>query len=300
MARSLEKPVRHIVATPYLRGKLGQMHHFQECIPGLDSALSDRSEAPTSQSRDFSRGAKKMTKMKLKAALAAAGALSLITASQGAMADVTTYNVTERFNQVVYNSTPDRDTYFTGSFTFDSMTQTVSNLQGTLSQAMTNANPALQATRFLGNQLSSVYDATLGGFLVTTFLLNNTDTFSNSGGVANTVGWATGGTKEITTNENAYVTIFVNAADPLASLTAAQNNTLAYADCTPGSLMGMGSGAKTCMTGWLTAAGAKGGTMQGVDQITQTISAVPEPENYAMFLAGLGMMGFVARRRQGR
>jgi len=29
-----------------------------------------------------------------------------------------------------------------------------------------------------------------------------------------------------------------------------------------------------------------------------SVSAVPEPETYAMLLAGLGLMGFVARRRQ--
>jgi hypothetical protein len=34
----------------------------------------------------------------------------------------------------------------------------------------------------------------------------------------------------------------------------------------------------------------------GVDRLIQ-ISAVPEPESYAMFLAGLGLMGVVARRR---
>lgn len=31
---------------------------------------------------------------------------------------------------------------------------------------------------------------------------------------------------------------------------------------------------------------------------TSMVAAVPEPETYAMFLAGLGAMGFVARRRQ--
>jgi len=31
---------------------------------------------------------------------------------------------------------------------------------------------------------------------------------------------------------------------------------------------------------------------------TLMIAAVPEPEIYAMMLAGLGLMGFVARRRQ--
>ena len=29
-----------------------------------------------------------------------------------------------------------------------------------------------------------------------------------------------------------------------------------------------------------------------------TVAAVPEPETYAMLLAGLGLRGFVARRRQ--
>jgi hypothetical protein len=223
------------------------------------------------------------------------GALSAASGIHAAYATVTTYNVTERFNQVVYNSTPDRDTYFTGTFEFDSDTQTVSNLQGLLSQAMTNVDPDLQNTRFLSYQLSSIYDATLGGLLVTSFYQNTTDTFSNSGGIAGVTGWATGG-KTSLGNQNAYATIFVNLADPTAALTSAQNNKLAYGDCTTGSLMGaMG----TCMTGWLTAAGATGGTMRGVDQITQTITAaVPEPESYAMLLAGLGLVGCIARRRK--
>jgi hypothetical protein len=228
-------------------------------------------------------------------------ALSTIAGVQSAQAAVTTYSISERFNQVVYNSTPDRDTYFTGTFDFDSATLTVSNLQGLLSQAMTNKVPGLQATRQLSYQLSSIAVDTNGdsindGLLVSAFFLNDTNVFSNSGGIASTTGWATGGTKEIVGNDNAYVTIFVNTADPLAALTPAQNYKLAYGDCTSGSLMGMGSPA-TCMTGWLTSAGLKGGTMQGVDQITQTIAAVPEPESYAMMMAGLGLIGFIARRR---
>ena len=42
--------------------------------------------------------------------------------------------------------------------------------------------------------------------------------------------------------------------------------------------------------------------VQGIPDITGTLSgsigAVPEPETYAMMLAGLGLMGFVARRRR--
>ncbi len=35
-----------------------------------------------------------------------------------------------------------------------------------------------------------------------------------------------------------------------------------------------------------------------LDNVSLTTSAVPEPESYAMLLAGLGMMGFIARRRR--
>ena len=221
------------------------------------------------------------------AALAMMGALST------AQATVTTYNVSERFNQVVYNTTPDRDTYFFGSFSFDSVSKTVSNLQGYLSQSMTGVDYATQAKRFLSYELSSVAVDTNGdsindGLLVSAFYQNTTDVFQGGG-------FATGGMRQFG-NQNAYVTIFVNTADPLAVLTPAQNYKLAYGDCTTGSLMG---GMGTCMTGWLTSIGGKGGTMQGVDAITQNITAaVPEPETYAMMLAGLGMIGGIARRRK--
>jgi hypothetical protein len=47
---------------------------------------------------------------------------------------------------------------------------------------------------------------------------------------------------------------------------------------------------------------ANGGTVatagtDRVDNFTITAAAVPEPESYAMMLAGLGLMGFIARRR---
>jgi PEP-CTERM motif len=217
----------------------------------------------------------------------AAALLAALVAAPLAQAHETTYNITQTFNQVIYNaSQPTWDTVFSGSFDYDEHTQTVSNLTGSLTQAMTGNTVSRQLT----HQLSSVLNASLGGLLVSTFFQNATDVFNGGG-------FATGGFQEFG-NQNAYVTIFVPLANPEAALTSAQIDTLAYGDCTPGSLMGAGS-PRVCMTGWVNHAKANlaGGTMQGTYPILQTISAVPEPQTYALLLAGLGLVG-VAKRRQ--
>jgi len=217
------------------------------------------------------------------------GAVSLLYGAQ-AQAHEVTYSVTQMYNQVVYDvSHPDADTFFTGTFDFDPHTMTVSNLTGSLSQAMMAAM-GMPESRQLNYQLSSVYDATLGGLLVSAFYQNSTDVFMGGG-------FATGGTTTFG-NQNAYVTIFVNTVDPTAPLTEAQIAKLAYGDCTDGSLMGMGIGKTTCMTGWKgdPSIDISGGTMQGTWPITQTIAAVPEADTWAMLLAGLGLVGFAARR----
>ncbi len=211
-------------------------------------------------------------------------AASLAAALGSAQAHEITYNVTQTFNQVVYEAShPDWDTIFTGTFDFNTHTGEVTKLQGSLTQAMTgNAS-----SRQLSYQLSSVYDAALGGYIVTTFLQNTTDVFAGGG-------FAVGGSTTIG-NQNAYATIFVNATNPTSALTSAQIDKLAYADCTTGSLM---MGNTKCMTGWVNEAKANlaGGTMQGTYPITQTISAaVPEPESLALALTGLGVLTFVRR-----
>jgi hypothetical protein len=55
----------------------------------------------------------------------------------------------------------------------------------------------------------------------------------------------------------------------------------------------------TAPGGWLFSAdilvqGANGGTYN----VATNAPAIPEPETYAMLLAGLGLLGFVARRRK--
>lgn len=209
-------------------------------------------------------------------------ALAAISVLGQAQAHTSTYNVSLSFNQVVYNaSNPDWDTVFTGTFSFNEHTGEVSNLQGSLTQAMTGNT----VSRQLSHQLSSVYDASLGGYIVSTFFQNSTDVFSGGG-------FTTGGMNTFG-NQNAYVSIFVNASSPTAALTSAQLDKLAYGDCTTGSLMGMGMSKTICMTGWVNHAKANlaGGTMQGTYPIMQTISAVPEPGAIAMALSGLALVG---------
>jgi hypothetical protein len=202
-----------------------------------------------------------------------------------ALAHEVTYSVTQTYNQVVYDvSHPDWDTTFVGSFDFNEHTGDVTKLTGTLSQAMTGNT----AFRPLDYQLSSVYDAALGGVLVSVFHQHTTDVFLGGG-------FATGGMSTFG-NQNAYVTIFVNTADPTAALTEVQTARLAYGDCTTGSLM-RGS---VCMTGWVgTGDDLSGGTMQGTYPVMQsiTVAAVPEPETWGMLLAGLGFVGLAVRRR---
>jgi hypothetical protein len=243
-----------------------------------------------------------------KASILIGSAFLLIAGVQPAQAAVTTYNVTETFLEP---ETQPNDSIFIGSFNFDNVTKTVSNLHGILSESMTGS--ALQGYPnddmtwlSLNHQLSAVYDATLGGLLVTTFLNSNTNTFSTDPAFGGTDGWAPGSTTGtyygfpskatgIANPGNAYAMIFVNTTNPLAPLTQGQIDKLAYADCAPGGMMGA-----TCMTGTTVAGYGETGTMSGYP-VSQTITvAVPEPETYAMMMAGLGMIAFMARRRRPR
>lgn len=197
-------------------------------------------------------------------------------ALSGAVDVLTSYDVTETFYEP---DTQPRDSIFIGSFTFNSTTGKVSNLRGILSESMTGTPvPYPNDTMTwlpLEHQLSAVFDPTLGGLLVTTFMNADTNTLSNNPALGGTNGWAPGSGMGLYYNfpganpGNAYAMIFVNTTDPTTPLTQAQINKLAYADCAPGGMMGA-----TCMTGTTVAGYGTIGTMSGYP-VSQKITKRP-------------------------
>lgn len=221
-------------------------------------------------------------------------ALVLLGGASVAQAATSSYSVTTTWYEP---ETRPYDSIFIGSFTYDDATRTLSNLQGSLSESMSgdlqSGTPMTWLT--LSHQLVSWYDGTLGGTFAATFRNPTTTTFTTSFGSDT---WLPGGEvlyagfpSAIANPGNAYALIFV-PDDPLAQLTQAQLDKLAYADCAPGGMMGA-----TCMTGTSIAGYGALGTMSGYP-LSQSIAAVPEPESSAMFLAGLGVMGWIAFRRK--
>ena len=180
---------------------------------------------------------------------------------------VTHYNVVATFYEP---DTQPNSSIFVGAFTVDATTGTVSDLQGRLSESMTGgATPYPSDTMTwvpLPYQLSSIPVTIDGakGLLVTTFKLSSTDTLSSATSFGGTDGFSPGTGMGLhfgypgPNPNNAYARIFVNLSDPTLPPTQAQIDRLAYADCTPGGMMGA-----TCMTGTTLAGYGTVGTMSG-------------------------------------
>ena len=238
-----------------------------------------------------------------------AAAIVAFVAAPAAQAAASSYSVVTTWFEP---ETQPSDSIFVGTFDYDAATKTVTHLQGKLSESMTGGDTGYPNDTMtwltLGNQLVSWYDSALGGTFAATFKNTNTATFTTSfgkdewkpGGEVLYYGWPTndlpnqpGSGTGIANPGNAYALIFI-PDHPLTPLTQAQIDKLAYADCAPGGMMGA-----TCMTGTSEAGYGFSGSMGGYP-VSQTITAaVPEPETYAMLMAGLGMVGFMARRRRG-
>lgn len=226
------------------------------------------------------------------------GSAVCLAAALPTQAQSSIYQVTQWYNQVVYDaSNPTWDTVFLGTFEFDEGSKTVTGLRGKLSQAM-DGPPVAGASNWidLSHQLSVVADGS-DGLVVTVFKENSTDVFAGGGF------GSTGMMGKVYTygNENAFASIYVPLPNPTAALTQAQIDKLAYGDCTPAALMPRTGSGTVCMAGWVAYTGGvpgPGGTMKGTWPIEQTITPVPEADRWAMLLAGLGLVGFAARRRK--
>lgn len=255
-------------------------------------------------------------------------AVVLAAAAPLAQASMGTYNVITTWYEP---ETRPNDSIFIGSFTYDSATKTVTNLQGKLSESMTGdlvhvyPNDKMTWLDLNHQLLVSWHDVSLGGTFAAAFKNTTTDTFvggtwSPQDGVD--LGGIYAGWPKLAKNPgNAYALIFVpdslsvanNSSNPLTlhwqegttnpntgqhtpgtgSLGLAHT---AYADCAPGGMMGA-----VCMTATSVDAYGAIGTMSGVpysQTITAVAAPVPEPETYALMLAGLGLTVVAARRRR--
>lgn len=254
-----------------------------------------------------------MTSKLIQTAIAMAAGLVLMASPSHAA--TSSYNVTTTWFEP---QTQPRDTVFVGSFDYDSATHTVSNLQGQLSEAMTRTGAKLAYPNDsmvwldLSYQLVSWHDSTLGGTFAAAFKNSNTNTFYNAAPGA-TDFWSPqvgvdngaifyGFPTKASNPGNAYALIFV-PDDPLAALTQAQLDKLAYADCTPtaagGMMMGGGMMGSVCMTGTSLAAYGATGSMDGYPKMQTITAAVPEPSSVLLALMGLGSVGMALRRRLG-
>lgn len=235
--------------------------------------------------------------------IAIAGAL--LAALGSAHAHETTYNITTTWLEP---ATQPKNTIFQGSFVFDEHSLTITDLHGSLSESMTGTNASNMVWLDLNYQLQSWHDSSLGGTFAAVFKNANTNTFWTGGGGDGWspqagvdagglhYGWPAKGKNP----GNAYALIFVPDS-PTAALTQAQIDRLAYADCTPTAPGGMSAGGgmmgAVCMTGTSMFYGANG-TMDGYPVSQVITAAVPEPGSYALLLAGLGVVGALARRRK--
>ena len=108
-------------------------------------------------------------------------ALALIGVVPVSEAATNTYSVTTTWFEP---ETQPYDSIFSGTFTYDDVSKTVSNLHGVLSESMTGdqltGTPMTWLT--LNNQLATWYDATMGGTFAAAFRNPTTTTFATSFG----------------------------------------------------------------------------------------------------------------------
>ncbi len=256
-------------------------------------------------------------------------ALSLLAltfaANSSAHAELITANITTTWYEP---DTQPCNSVFVGSFTYDTTTFAVTNLQGKLSESMTGSiayNPATgpngtddMTWLTLSNQLpngdaSHTYtwhDAILGGTFATVFLNTSSLTFWTGDGGD---GWSPqagvdaggiyAGFPKIANNpQNAYAMVFIPdnfyltgsstlTWDEATGTGSKGLSRTAYADFMPGGMMGAAG-----MTATSEQAYGSVGTMEGYPA-SQTITVVPEPSTLGRVALGSGRGLWLMRRR---
>lgn len=185
---------------------------------------------------------------------------------------ITDYQVTATFYEP---QTQPNNSIFTGSFSLNSTTRSVSGLSGLLTESMTDTP---MTTVPLSRQGVHYADSTGTGtgVLVGAFYLATNNTFvvahGNEGwrpGVASDAryfGYPAAANPSAGGVGNAYALVFVNTDDPSAALSNAQLQQTAYADCTALGMMGA-----SCMTGTAAAVYGTVGTMGGYPLSQQVV-----------------------------
>lgn len=230
--------------------------------------------------------------MKSKLILAAFAALA-ITGAPAAQASLLNYNVEEIFFEPAYGGK--QDTVFNGTFTYDSVAKTITNLKGTLSEAMTaGMNGGKQILLNLSfNPVASRSDGK-GGIIASTFLLNTTSIYSDGA-------YDTAAMFKKAGIANAYATINVSA-DQLSGanqwLPASSFKNLFYGDCQPGGMMG-----PLCMTAFDPSInggtpGSMGGYVLSERVWAATPAAVPLPPAAWTFLTSMIGLLFFGKQRK--
>ena len=87
-------------------------------------------------------------------------------------------------------------------------------------------------------------------------------------------------------------------SNPDGMLVSGDEALLATSSTPGGNSLALAWGAANSGSYYLAVGGLTNGTQGGIYTGAISVTAVPEPETYAMMLAGLGALGFLARRRR--
>ncbi|MEI7870251.1 MAG: PEPxxWA-CTERM sorting domain-containing protein [Candidatus Methylumidiphilus sp.] len=179
---------------------------------------------------------------------------------------------------VVFTNDGYADSTFAGTFNYGG--GVITNLMGVFTD---NAMEAAPLALNYQNVASSSDGA--GGVKATVFALNGDTNVFKQGGFDYAGGIKTYG------NFNAYVTIDINASNPLLGPTSL--NPVSAASGAQDSLMG-----SQTMAWHTNALTGSYGNMNDGRPISLTVAAVPEPEEWAMMLLGFGLVGYQVKRKQ--